>query len=77
MVKDVGVFEAKTSLSALLELVAGGHGIFITKHGKRVAELRAVKAPRKKAKFGCARGRGFRMAPDFDAPLDCFKEYSP
>jgi len=24
--------------------------------------------------FGCAKGQ-FQMASDFDAPLDCFKEY--
>lgn len=72
MLREVGVFEAKSQLSALSELVAGGHGIFITKHGKRIAELRPVEAPRKKAKFGCAQGRGFQMAPNFDAPLDCF-----
>lgn len=77
MVKEVGIFEAKTRFSALLELVAAGKGVFITKHGKRVAELRAVGKPGKKAKFGCAKGAGFRMAPDFDAPLDGFKEYSP
>lgn len=27
-----------------------------------------------KPKFGCAKGR-FKMAPDFDEPLDDFKEY--
>lgn len=77
MTKDVGIFEAKTRFSALIEMLADGHSIFITKHGKRVAELRAVETPRKKARFGCAKGKGFHMAADFDAPLDCFKEYSP
>lgn len=77
MVKEFGVFEAKTHFSALLELVAGGQGVFITKHGKRIAELRSVEKPRKKAIFGCAKAEGFHMAEDFDAPLDCFKEYSP
>jgi hypothetical protein len=27
-----------------------------------------------KPTFGCAKGQ-FQMADDFDAPLDCFKEY--
>ena len=34
-----------------------------------------LKAPASKVrKFGCAKG-AFKMAPDFDAPLDDFKDY--
>lgn len=32
------------------------------------------KLPKKKPKFGCVKGQ-IKMAPDFDAPLDDFKEY--
>jgi prevent-host-death family protein len=76
MIKEVGAFEAKTHLSRLLDEVAGGETIYITKHGKRVAELRPP-APKKhtQAKRGCAKGPGFYMAPDFDEPLEEFKEY--
>jgi prevent-host-death family protein len=35
----VGAFEAKTHFSALLERVAGGEEVVITKHGKPVARL--------------------------------------
>jgi prevent-host-death family protein len=35
----VGAFEAKTHLSSLLERVAGGEEVVITKHGKPVARL--------------------------------------
>src|SRR5215475_12245931 len=35
----VGAFEAKTHLSALLDRVAGGEEVVITKHGKPVAKL--------------------------------------
>lgn len=35
----VGTFEAKTSLSALLERVAGGEEVLITKHGRAIARL--------------------------------------
>ena len=72
---QVGAFEAKTHLSKLLDAVENGDRVFITRHGKPVAELSRVKVP-KKARFGCAKGPGFYMAPDFDAPLDDFKEYS-
>ena len=74
MAKEVGVLEAKTHLSRLLEEVEAGRSILITRHGKGVARLVPVgRAGR--ARFGCARGRGFYMAPDFDAPLDEFAEY--
>ncbi len=72
---EYGAFEAKTHLSKLLDAVENGEHIFITRHGKRIAELSPVKN-QKSAKFGCAKGAGFYMAPDFDAPLDIFKEYS-
>lgn len=35
----IGAFEAKTHLSALLDRVAGGEEVVITKHGKPVARL--------------------------------------
>jgi prevent-host-death family protein len=76
MIKEVGAFEAKTHLSRLLDEVAAGETIYITKHGKRVAELRPTEPPKRNhAKRGCAKGAGFYMAPDFDAPLEEFKDY--
>ena len=76
MIKEIGTFEAKTHLSRLLDEVAGGETIYITKHGKRVAELRpSPPQQHTKAKRGCAKGPGFYMAPDFDEPLEEFKEY--
>jgi prevent-host-death family protein len=36
---SVGAFEAKTHLSALLDRVAGGEEVIITRHGKPVARL--------------------------------------
>lgn len=37
--KTVGAFEAKTHLSSLLEEVAGGEEILITRHGRPLARL--------------------------------------
>ena len=70
----VGAFEAKTHLSKLLDAVEAGKRVIIQRHGKPVAEVVPTK-PKKKAKRGCAKGPGFYMAPDFDEPLECFKEY--
>ena len=36
---EIGSFEAKNRLSALVEMAAGGKRIWITKHGKRMALL--------------------------------------
>lgn len=73
-VRTVGAFSAKTHLSQLLDAVEAGERIVITRHGKPVAELSAP-SKTKRARFGCAKGKGFYMAPDFDAPLEDFKEY--
>jgi len=37
--KQVGTFEAKNQFSALLELVAQGEDVLITRHGKPIARL--------------------------------------
>ena len=60
--------------SHLSRLLNAGKKIFVTRRGKRVAQLSAAKEP-KKAKFGCAKSPNFYMAPDFDAPLEDFQEY--
>ena len=74
MIKEVGAFEAKTHLSRLLDEVEQGHTIAITRHGKRVAQIVPVSV-KKTARRGCAKGPGFYLAPDFDAPLAEFKDY--
>jgi prevent-host-death family protein len=45
-VRTVGVFEAKTHLSALLDDVERGETVLITRSGTPVAELRPVSARR-------------------------------
>ena len=41
--KQVGIFEAKTHLSSLLDAVEQGDEITITRHGKPVAKLVQIK----------------------------------
>ena len=67
MTKSVGVHEAKTHLSRLLEDVAAGEEIVITRRGEAVASL--IPAPRASPRrLGIDRGR-FAIPEDFDAPL--------
>lgn len=65
--QTVGSFEAKTHFSALLERVAKGEAITITKHGVPVAKLVPANAPAKRSRtevlrdleeFGKGRGLG-------------------
>lgn len=70
----IGAFEAKTHLSAILDHVSKGESFLITKHGKPIAELKPVMEKPMKRNLGKWRGRIW-MAPDFDAPLEDFKDY--
>jgi antitoxin (DNA-binding transcriptional repressor) of toxin-antitoxin stability system len=66
MTKSVGVHEAKTHLSRLIEDVAAGEEIVITRRGEAVASLGPP--PGRAPQFGVDRGR-FVVPDDFDAPL--------
>ncbi len=67
MTKSVGIHEAKTHLSRLLEEVAAGEEIVITRRGEEIASL--VPARRASARrLGMDRGR-FVVPEDFDEPL--------
>jgi antitoxin (DNA-binding transcriptional repressor) of toxin-antitoxin stability system len=74
-VAEIGAFEAKTKLSALLAQVEKGRSFYVTRHGRRVAEMRPVAVKRLRARFGRGKGTVLYMASDFDAPLDVFKDY--
>ncbi len=43
--REVGVLEAKTKLSALLDEVEGGGEVVITRHGRPVARMVGADAP--------------------------------
>jgi prevent-host-death family protein len=74
-VEQIGTLEAKTRLSELLDQVEQGKRFQITRHGKPVAELAPLSKTRK-PRFGCGEGLVTYIAPDFDEPLDVFKEYT-
>jgi prevent-host-death family protein len=67
MTKSVGVHEAKTHLSRLLDDVASGEEVVITRRGEEVATLVAVRSGSRR-KFGTERGR-LVVPDDFDDPL--------
>ena len=51
----IGAYEAKTHLGRLLERVARGEHLIITRHGKPVAQLIPVTADRQRAQQAAAR----------------------
>ncbi len=72
--KNIGVFEAKTKLSELLDRVSQGQVYVISRRGRPVAELRPM-GPSASLAFGCDAGR-VAMAADFDAPVPDMQEYT-
>jgi len=68
--KTVGAYEAKTTLPALLEFVAQGHDVIITKHERPVAQLIPVGSP-------VARGELFKRVRALRSRLTLAKGESP
>ena len=70
----IPLHEAQTSLAELIHGLAAGDEIVITENDRPVARIVAAQA-REERKLGTLKGTVLYMAPDFDAPLDDFKEY--
>ena len=68
MATTVNIFEAKTKLSKLIELVEQGQEVVIALAGKPVARLIGYRPTKKPLKFGLLKGKIW-IADDFDAPL--------
>jgi antitoxin (DNA-binding transcriptional repressor) of toxin-antitoxin stability system len=66
----VNIYEAKTQLSKLVDLAAGGTDVIIARAGKPTARLTLLKTDKEKrlAGLGSLEGKGW-IAEDFDAPL--------
>ena len=73
----ISIHEAQSNLSELVHRLAPGDEIIITEGDRPVARLTAADRPMPPPRPpGFLRGSVLYMAPDFDAPLDDFKEYS-
>jgi prevent-host-death family protein len=66
--KEVGVLEAKTHLSALLDDVEKGEEVLITRHGKPVAQLIALPGARRPTKEAVERILALREAIARECP---------
>jgi prevent-host-death family protein len=67
--------EAKARLEELIEHLSPGEEILITDRGLPLAQVKKAERTSWPSQAGSYRKSDFWMAPDFDAPLDDFKEY--
>ena len=74
-VEEIGAYQARVQFSRLLEKVRRGKRIYITRRGRRIAELKPIKEESSRPVFGCDRGKVV-IGEDFDAPVADFDEYS-
>ena len=73
---EIDISQAKAQLDALLQTALAGDDVIITKNNQPVLKLSRVGQTVKRRQSGSARGQ-IKMAEDFDAPLDDFREYMP
>jgi len=66
--QQVNIFEAKTQLSKLIQIVERGEDVVIARAGKPVVRLTQLEPVKKPIVFGLMEGEIW-MADDFDAPL--------
>jgi prevent-host-death family protein len=72
----ISIEDAKNNLAELIHRLSPGEELLITENDQPVARLIAARQPeRKPRRPGTLRGTVLYMAPDFDAPLEEFKEY--
>ena len=70
MPTDIGAYEAKTHLPALLERVARGERFTITKHGRPIARLVPVeRVSRDRRRAAVERLKVFREGQTLDVPV--------
>lgn len=72
---SVTLEEAQARLPELLGRLQPGEELTITEHGHPVAHVKKAERTSWPCTAGCYQKAEFRMAPDFDAPLDDFREY--
>ncbi len=74
--KKVTIHEAKTHLSRLIRSALAGEEVIISRGRKPLVKLMVIEEKPAKRVLGTAAGK-IRFAPDFDEPLEDFREYMP
>lgn len=71
----ITVAEAQNRLAELIATLKPGEDVVLTSNELPVARLVASEPLEKPRRLGTLKGTVLYMAPDFDAPLEDFKEY--
>jgi prevent-host-death family protein len=71
----VNIEDAQARLPQIIADLNPGEPVVITQAGEPVATLTRSAADQWPSKAGSAKNTAHWMAPDFDAPLDEFREY--
>ncbi len=71
---QISLAEAQSILPDLVRGLAPGEEVVILDNDQPVARL-VANQPRQVPRLGTLKGTVLYMAPDFDAPLEDFKEY--
>lgn len=64
----INIYEAKTTLSKLVEQAAAGNDVIIARGGKPVARLTQLEPAKRKIRFGLLKGK-IKVSKDFDESL--------
>ena len=73
----ISMREAQATLPELIHRLRPGDALQITEDGRAVAVVTAsVPESPRMPKLGTQRGSVLYMSPDFDAPLEDFREYT-
>jgi antitoxin (DNA-binding transcriptional repressor) of toxin-antitoxin stability system len=67
--------EAQSHLGEIIEKLAPGEEVVLTRDDKSLATLRATPALRPPPRFGTLKGSILHIAPDFDAIPAGFEDY--
>lgn len=73
----ITIQEAQAQLTDIIHRLTPGDEVVIIENNQPVAKLLSTPAnpPKKPRQPGTLRGTVLSMAPDFDAPLEDFKDY--
>lgn len=69
------IAEAKAHFSELVQKALLGEEVVIARDNKPLLKLVALEPPTQERRPGSAKGQILFMAPDFNSPLEDFKDY--
>ena len=64
----INIYEAKTKLSQLVDIAAGGEDVVVSRNGKPLVRITRLAPAKRSVRFGVLKGK-VKIASDFDAPL--------